>query len=186
MYYYHIFNYILISFPCFHHFRVFQSLRNRIEAIERQLDAGWGSILEKPDRKNGVNSHEKVQLSKNEKLIENQSENVENNLITKKLKIIQDKKYIFEEKNNNFDHIENNYERIDDVSDSSFEPNNKDRKGRYGKKMKKEDTNDSLRPGKRGKTSFQFDGETVNLMHFKFIIYIYYLLLYLLFTFIHI
>ena len=43
------------------HFRVFQSLRNRIEALESQLEAGWGAILEKPDRKNGVNSFEKDQ-----------------------------------------------------------------------------------------------------------------------------
>jgi hypothetical protein len=156
-------------FPCF------QSLRNRIEALECQLEAGWGAILEKPDRRNGVNLHEKENNdekhdekinSKNEKLNDNFSDhNNDNNMSSKKCTINQDEKSVINE-----DHDENknnnNCIKNEDLSQANIEPNNKQRKGRYGKKVKKEDNSDSSRPGKRGKTSFQFDGETVNLMHF--------------------
>ena len=54
------------------------------------------------------------------------------------------------------------------------EPNNKKRKNRYGKKLNKNISNDTQKPGKRGKTNFQFNYETVNKFHdinFFFTIY---------------
>jgi hypothetical protein len=88
------------------------------------------------------------------------------------------------EKDNNVNTTDNNNcIKNEDYFQTNIEPNNKQRKGRYGKKVKKEDNNDFSRPGKRGKTNFQFDGETVNKMILIFF-YIFFLFCFVLFCFV--
>ena len=73
----------------------------------------------------------------------------------------------FYEKHKNDDLIIDNMENIEfcpvNEVEKEEEPNNKKRKSRYGKKSKREEKKIPVRPGKRGKTSFQFNYETVRL-----------------------